>query len=227
MLWKANNIGAATAKRWQHPSALNSFHHWLNLLTIPIAKRAGIGSIDLTDVTVSETADGSVSDLYHGYSRSVLLPPFLSRLCEQCGCDSCEEDQTTITLTPALSTHAIGAAAAVGALPSPTAAGPAALAAGPSGISSAAGAMGAAGATPAGGIVSVEGKAFSVLPSSCERDSSAAAAFTNVYESGFWGERKWRWNERPSAAVTAAVAAPAAPTAAAATAAATLLLPLT
>ena len=69
--------------------ALNNFHHWLNRITLPLARRVGIGALDLTNYTLGETASGAIGDLYHGYSRQAILRPFLQGVCEECACISC------------------------------------------------------------------------------------------------------------------------------------------
>ena len=97
MLWKTSNVGPRHGRRasheLHHPSARNGLHEWLNRFTSAMARQAGLGVVDTTDVTLAHPpplktdvpeAKVTEGDLYHDYSSSVLLPPMCQRVCAAC-----------------------------------------------------------------------------------------------------------------------------------------------
>lgn len=94
VLWKTMNIvsrhnGTMAA---HHPSSVNGLHHYLNRFTGALARRHGIGVVDVSELTRRlqprgyRSADasgggGSEGDPYHGYPEEKLLPAVLERMC--------------------------------------------------------------------------------------------------------------------------------------------------
>ena len=93
VLWRTSNVGPRlgvqarqTPLTAHHPSARNGFHDWLNRWSAALARKAGIGVVDLDDITSAVTPrspDGSV-DMYHGFNSSLVLEPFVARACAAC-----------------------------------------------------------------------------------------------------------------------------------------------
>ena len=103
VVWRTQNIASRHANASEprhHPSSANGVHHWLSRIAIALARQAGIGTVDMTNVTMrsrplSYSADGRGSkspshadalegDVYHGYPSSFLGPLFLQALSREC-----------------------------------------------------------------------------------------------------------------------------------------------
>lgn len=97
VLWKSMHIGPRHngSASHHHPSTINGAHHWINRLTSALAARAGIGSIDLTDLlsgmrpTGFRPADelgrfGHEGDPYHGFLAGAYMPQLVRRMCAAC-----------------------------------------------------------------------------------------------------------------------------------------------
>ncbi|KAL1495419.1 hypothetical protein AB1Y20_016787 [Prymnesium parvum] len=106
VVWRAQNIAARHANYSEpkhHPSAVNGVHHWLNRISIALAKLNGLKVVDLTPATISRkpldhSVDGNgwmtarrvdalEGDVYHGYRISEIAPLFLEALSVAC-CES-------------------------------------------------------------------------------------------------------------------------------------------
>ena len=87
VLWRTSNVGPRIEGRTaHHPSARNGLHDWLNRWTAALARQAGIGVVDTSDLTAGvlpQGPDGSV-DFYHGFNSSLVLEPLVARACAQC-----------------------------------------------------------------------------------------------------------------------------------------------
>jgi len=95
VLWKAMQIGPRSDENGSHhPSVVNGMHQWLNRFAISAAQDAGIGVLDLTDLTMrmraapktsgTHTATSVEGDPYHGFPHAVLAPEMLLRMCATC-----------------------------------------------------------------------------------------------------------------------------------------------
>ena len=83
-----------------HPSAVNGVHHWLNRMSVALARMHGLRVLDLTDVTIAtkpadhstdgrgwmtaRAVDALEGDVYHGYQMGQMAPLFLKGLAELC-----------------------------------------------------------------------------------------------------------------------------------------------
>jgi hypothetical protein len=103
IVWRAQNIAARHTNRSEpkhHPSAVNGPHHWLNRISMSLARQYGLRVLDLTDLTIpwkpsdhstdgqgwmtARAVDAQEGDVYHGYTMGVIAPRFLSGLAEVC-----------------------------------------------------------------------------------------------------------------------------------------------
>ena len=99
VLWRTSNVGprldGAGPKRLadhpgessHHPSARNGLHDWLNRWSSAMARTAGIGVVDTSDLTSvipPKNPEGGGYDFYHGFNSSLLLEPLVARACAAC-----------------------------------------------------------------------------------------------------------------------------------------------
>ena len=97
--WRAADGSLSTnlAKvKLHHPSVTNGIHHWMNRFTAPLARRAGIGIVDVSDITTvveprgygkpsAKVSPASLEgDIYHGYPDGYLSDAIMQRACEAC-----------------------------------------------------------------------------------------------------------------------------------------------
>ena len=93
VLWRTSNVGPrchcaprCNCALAHHPSTRNGLHDWLNRWASAMARKAGIGVLDVSDLTATvmpRADDGSV-DFYHGFNSSLLLEPLVERACAAC-----------------------------------------------------------------------------------------------------------------------------------------------
>ena len=103
VVWRAQNIAARhtnASEPRHHPSAVNGPHHWLNRISIALARMHGLKVLDYTDATISrrpldhstdghgwmtaKAVDALEGDVYHGYRMGELAPLFLQGLADAC-----------------------------------------------------------------------------------------------------------------------------------------------
>ena len=104
VVWRAQNIASRHGNKSEsrhHPSSLNGVHHWLNRISIALARQHGLRVVDLSEVTMAHAplahsvdgagwmaatrdVDALEGDAYHGYHMGLLGPLFLEALSEAC-----------------------------------------------------------------------------------------------------------------------------------------------
>ena len=79
VVYKTNNISPRhrnSSVPYHHPSTVNGAHHWLNRMSVALARHYGFGIVDLSATTTSlpavgaDTSLASEGDPYHGCKRS-------------------------------------------------------------------------------------------------------------------------------------------------------------
>lgn len=89
--WMASHIGRRHngSSPYHHPSAQNGLHHWLNRVTLALAKRRGLVTIDPSEYTLRAlprdfAKNASEGDIYHGYRQQPLALGMVRSLCAGC-----------------------------------------------------------------------------------------------------------------------------------------------